>query len=224
VGLFYLGFVVALWTQHILGPFPTGASVGEMVIAMISFQGAALVLITCFLREQGTSWKEAFGLSNNARRAVVSGILVACLFLPVGMSLQRLSFETMKHFSPNKPQEQQAVQTLRIASSWLDRVVLGVVTILLAPVAEETLFRGILYPAIKQAGFPKLAFWLASIAFAAVHLNVMVFVPLLVLAMFLTVLYEKTDNLLAPITAHAAFNAIEFATLYLLDDRLNGLK
>ena len=130
----------------------------------------------------------------------------------------------MKHFSPNKPQEQQAVQTLRIASSWLDRVVLGVVTILLAPVAEETLFRGILYPAIKQAGFPKLAFWLASIAFAAVHLNVMVFVPLLVLAMFLTVLYEKTDNLLAPITAHAAFNAIEFARLYLQDDRLNGLK
>jgi membrane protease YdiL (CAAX protease family) len=33
----------------------------------------------------------------------------------------------------------------------------------------------------------------------------------------LTVLYEKTGNLLAPIAAHSAFNALNFGLLYLLE-------
>ena len=77
------------------------------------------------------------------------------------------------------------------------------------------LFRGILYPTIKQAGFPKLSLWLTSLAFAAIHLNAVTFLPLLVLSLLLTFLYEKTNNLLAPITTHAVFNAVQFVWLYL---------
>jgi membrane protease YdiL (CAAX protease family) len=113
-----------------------------------------------------------------------------------------------------KPEEQQAVQTLQLASAWVARVALGAVTILLAPVAEEILFRGILYPWIKKEGFPRLALWSSALLFAAVHANLMTFLPLLVLAIALTLLYEKTDNLLAPITAHAVFNGMNFMALY----------
>ena len=38
-------------------------------------------------------------------------------------------------------------------------------------------------------------------------MNAPTFVPLFVFALALTWLYERTDNLLAPITAHALFNA-----------------
>ena len=82
------------------------------------------------------------------------------------------------------------------------------------PAAEETLFRGIIYPTIKQAGFPKLAIWVTSIAFATIHLNAETFLPLLVLALLLILLYEKTNNLLAPVTAHAVFNAAQLIDLY----------
>ena len=44
-------------------------------------------------------------------------------------------------------------------------------------------------------------------------LNGAIFLPLFVLALALTWLYEKTDNLLAPITAHALFNAVNFTLL-----------
>jgi membrane protease YdiL (CAAX protease family) len=113
-----------------------------------------------------------------------------------------------------KPEEQQAVQTLQLASTWLPRLALAVVTILLAPVAEEILFRGILYPWIKEAGFPRLALWGNALLFAAVHANLMTFMPLTVLALALTFLYEKTDNLLAPIATHAVFNGMNFIALY----------
>jgi membrane protease YdiL (CAAX protease family) len=84
----------------------------------------------------------------------------------------------------------------------------------LAPAAEEMLFRGILYPAIKQAGFPRLALWGTALLFAAIHLNLVTFFPLMVLALGLTWLYERTDNLWSSIIAHALFNAMNFVILY----------
>jgi membrane protease YdiL (CAAX protease family) len=144
------------------------------------------------------------------------GIILAGVFLPLGWGLQWLSAKIMVQLPRLhlKPEEQQAVQTLQLASAWVARVALGAVTIVLAPVAEEILFRGILYPWIKYAGFPRLALWGSALLFAAVHSNIMTFIPLSVLAVALTFLYEKTDNLLAPITAHAVFNGMNFIALY----------
>jgi membrane protease YdiL (CAAX protease family) len=210
----YGGIALGAWAQKTNQPI--GASVGQMIISALSLQGAALVLIPHFLREQQLSCKEAFGFGNNRRQAIMMGVILACVFLPLGMGLQWLSAEVMVHL-PHlklKPQEQEAVQTLQMAVTWHTRVMLGAVTILLAPAAEEMLFRGILYPAIKQAGFPRLALWGTALLFAAIHLNLVTFIPLMVLALGLTLLYERTDSLLGPITAHALFNGMNFVILY----------
>jgi len=195
---------------------PVGPSVVQMVVAALSFQGAALIFVNFFLKEHQTSWKEAFGFGNQWPQAIMLGIIVAGIFLPLGWGLQWVSAKIMVHLPRLhlKPEEQQAVQTLQLASAWLSRLALAAVTILLAPVAEEVLFRGILYPWIKQAGFPRLALWGSALLFAAVHANMMTFVPLTVLALALTLLYEKTGNLLAPITTHAVFNGMNFVALY----------
>jgi membrane protease YdiL (CAAX protease family) len=145
---------------------------------------------------------------------VAAGLVAACVFLPIGFRLQQLSAQLIGHFSHIKPEEQLPVQTLRSAVFWGDRLMLGVVTILLVPVAEEVLFRGILYPWIKRIGFPRLAVWGTALAFAAMHLNLETLLPLFVLALALIALYEWTDNLLAPISAHALFNALNFALVY----------
>ena len=210
----YGGIWLSTWAQK--GAQPLGPSVGQMIIAALSLQGAALALIPHFLKEQQMSWQEAFGLRNNPRQAIMIGTILACLFLPLGMGLQWLSAQVMVHL-PHfqlKPQEQEAVQTLQMAVTWFNRLVLGAVTIVLAPAAEEMLFRGILYPAIKRAGFPRLALWGTVLIFAAIHLNLVTFVPLAVLALALTWVYERTDNLWAPMTAHALFNGMNFIILY----------
>jgi membrane protease YdiL (CAAX protease family) len=81
--------------------------------------------------------------------------------------------------------------------------------------AEEMLFRGILYQWCKRIGFPRLGLWCTSLIFAAMHSNLASFIPLLVLAVTLVILYERTENLIAPIAAHSTFNAINFTLLYL---------
>lgn len=212
---FYAGLSLGAWAQQMAGP--SGPSMGQMVVGALSFQGLALVWISRFLREHQTGWVEAFGFANRWPVAVLLGIVMACFFLPVGWGLQWAAGQGLTHlpYWHPKPEEQQAVQTLRVATGWAHRLLLGALTILLAPVAEETLFRGILYTWVKQLGFPRLALWGTSLLFAAIHLNLVTFLPLLVLALLLAGLYEWTDNLLAPITTHALFNGLNFAALYL---------
>ena len=45
-----------------------------------------------------------------------------------------------------------------------------------------------------------------------------IFIPLFVLALALTWLYEKTGSLLAPIVAHSLFNAANLALLILANE------
>ncbi len=214
----YAGLVLGMWVQRLSGVVGTDTSIWRVVVASLSFQGAGLILIAGFLREHEVNWGEAFGFANRRGKAVLLGVLVALIFLPLGWGLQQTSALVMTHLPHFKlePQEQLPVHVLRVSMSWAGRITLGAAAILLAPVAEEALFRGILYPAVKQAGFPRLALWGTAVLFAAVHMNLVTFAPLTVLALVLTALYERTNNLLAPITAHALFNALNFVTLFLI--------
>ena len=198
----------------------------QMVIAAISFQASGLVLIALMLREHGASWEEAFGFHHHWPRALAMGLLAAMLFLPIGWGLQYFCAQALDFLHAHwpglglQPELQQSVQTLKVAQSILDRFALAGVTILLAPLAEEMLFRGILYPWIKQLGFPRLALWITSLVFAGMHQNAISFLPLLLLAFLLVWLYERTANLLAPIVAHALFNALNFLALYLAERQM----
>lgn len=215
LGCLTIGMSLAVWTQRMAGRPPEGSSGEQMIVAEL----AVLLFLIGFLRAQRVRWRDAFGLANQRQRALLAGVIVAFLFLPVGDGLQWASAQVMARFHW-EPQEQQAVHALRVTSEWSSRLMLAGLAIVLAPMAEEILFRGIMYPAIKQAGFPRLALWGVSILFACVHFNLVTFVPLLVLALLLTALYERTDNLLAPIAAHALFNALNFVKLYLVEPLL----
>jgi len=209
------GLSFAAWGQKLAGRLSEANSGEQMVVA----ETAVLLFFIGFLRAHQLKWSDAFGLANRPRQAFLWGVAVACIFLPIGEGLQWASALVMTHFRM-EPHEQQAVHALRVTNVWTGRVLLGVLAILLAPAAEELLFRGILYPAIKQAGYPRLAMWGVSLVFACIHFNLATFVPLFVLALMLTALYERTDNLLGPISAHALFNTFNFVRLYLLEWQL----
>ena len=211
----YVGLTFGAFVQYFAGKPADENPTLRTLVATLSFQGAMLPFAWRFVREHQMHWRDAFGYSVNWKLALLWGVVVACVALPVGQFLQVTSAEIMSRLSV-KPEMQPAMQALKNSVTWMDRVALGIAAIGLAPVSEETLFRGILYPAVKQAGFPRLALWGTSLLFAVVHWNVVTFLPLLLLAIALTLLYEKTTNLLAAITAHALFNALNFAMFYLV--------
>ena len=186
-----------------------------MLIAALSFQGATLLLAIPFLREHQVSWSEAFGFRERPKYALLIGLGTAIAFLPMAWLLQRGSGMLLDFlpFLPFGAEEQQAVRTLRDTTGLARLASMGLITVLIAPWGEELLFRGVIYAGIQQLGHRRAAWWLSSLLFAAVHLNAITFVPLLAFSMMLTALYERTGNLLAPIAAHAMFNALNFGLL-----------
>jgi membrane protease YdiL (CAAX protease family) len=211
----FAGVALTSVAQGDAGDAGPETSVLGMVIATVGFQGTALPLIWVLARQHGLTLREGFGLGLAPGRAVVLGATVAMLFLPVGLLLQSGISLLAHRFGIQLP-EQTSVYILRLADSWPDRIGLAVVTMVLAPLGEEGLFRGIIYPAIRRLGFPNAALWVTSLVFAAIHFNALTFIPLFVLAVALAKLYERTGNLLASIACHATFNAFNFFMLYLI--------
>jgi len=212
---FCLGLTIAGLLQKAgLAPFQPPDGLGAVLLGTLGFQGAAWLLILFFLRQHQVGWREALGVCGpQLSRALLLALLLAVAILPVAWGLQIISMDALTR-AGWPPEEQLAVTLLANTKSWWMRIYLGVFAVVLAPVAEEFIFRGMLYPLVKQLGSPRYALFGISAIFAAIHFDAGTFVPLFALALALTWLYEKTDNLLAPITAHALFNAANLVLLF----------
>jgi membrane protease YdiL (CAAX protease family) len=211
-------FLSGLLEKVTLGLSPDQLQFLQMIVLIAFFQGAALVWIAVFLRQSNISWRAAFGLRPPSRaRAVAAGLAVGVMVLPSVLLLQFLSGWAMEWLKFN-PVAQVAVTELQSPSlSIAEKILFGVLTILLVPIAEEALFRGILYPTIKQAGHPRWALWGTSVVFGILHFNMASLAPLVLLAVLLAFLYESSDSLLTPIAAHSMFNAANFFYLIFTD-------
>jgi len=86
----------------------------------------------------------------------------------------------------------------------------GVLAILAAPIAEETFFRGFLFPALRVRWGTFWAALASGLLFALLHFNVGSVVPFTVIGMLLAWAYVFSGSLWTAIGAHFAFNAIGF--------------
>ena len=219
VARLFLGIMAALWLAQFFGlaldseKIPMSAEhrdLAKMALGSIFLDGAVLACIGLFLRENGLSWTEAFGLEKARQpQAVALGVLAALLFVPLELAWMASAQLVLEH-----PVAQPLVEALQKTDLRLgEKAMMGALAVFLAPLAEEMVFRGILYPTIKQAGFPRTAWWVTSLIFGAIHLNLVSFVPLTVFSLLLIWIYEKTGSLWASITAHSLFNFTSFAVL-----------
>lgn len=188
-------------------------STASVLISVLALQGSAVVLARFFLREHHTGWSQGFGFGTHVGLAILLGVCAWAIALPVTWGLAVVSQTVLEGLNLH-PHAQETVEILQQTEGWQNRVVMALATIIIAPIGEEILFRGILYPAIKRWGHPQLAVWVTALLFAAIHTNLETFVPLTFLALVLIWLYEYTGNLLACIITHSLFNAANFFELY----------
>ncbi len=208
------GFLLTGLLQHVLPEknefnHPTL----RLLISVLSFHGAALFLVYFFLREHNLNWDQAFGFENRPMRAVLIGAFVGFIALQMTWGLGYEWAKLLERMTLH-PHPQETVVMLQNVEGWRDRLATGIATILIAPVVEEILFRGILYTTIKRMGYPRIALWFTALFFALIHANLATFVPLTFLAIVFIGLYEYTGNLLGCIVAHSLFNAANFIELY----------
>lgn len=106
---------------------------------------------------------------------------------------------------------QDAVKMLRESG---DAMIVGLMAfsaVLLAPVAEEIIFRGYLYPVAKKFSNVRIGMLFSALVFAVGHGNAPLLLPLFLLGMILAAAYEWTGSLWASISVHLCFNAATVA-------------
>lgn len=101
---------------------------------------------------------------------------------------------------------QDAVKMMRESKDELGVALMCFSASIVAPFAEETIFRGYLYPIAKKFGGPVAAMLFSSLLFAAGHGNVPLLLPLFLLGMLMAFAYEKTGSLWSSISIHFFFN------------------
>ncbi|MEX2562279.1 MAG: CPBP family intramembrane glutamic endopeptidase [Nitriliruptoraceae bacterium] len=128
-------------------------------------------------------------------------------------------------FRPEAPVVQQVLQDALGGGRSL--VLAAIVIVLLAPVTEEIVFRGILFQSLDR----RLGFWFAatvsSVVFCAIHVEVIMSQPLalvgmFVLSMILAASFHLSGSLIVPIMVHAVFNATSLG-LALAFDRFEDM-
>ena len=190
----------AIEFRHIVGGAMTYASVVIFILGILVYRGESLVRVG--------GW-DALSFGRSLWRALL------CLgaAYPLLMLIQAMVFG----FSGGNVAPQDVVEFLQDAESPRDRIAVIVMAVAVAPLAEETIFRGYLYPVVKKYLGPLLSALITAALFAALHGHLASEPALFTLAVCLTLAYEKTGSLLVPMIMHAVFNAISIVgILYLM--------
>lgn len=97
-----------------------------------------------------------------------------------------------------------------------DRAIAFFILVVIAPVAEELIFRGWLYGKLRQKIPVPLAIFLVSLLFALIHGQWNVGVSVFALSIVLCGLREVTGTIYAGILTHMLKNGIAFYLLYMI--------
>lgn len=86
----------------------------------------------------------------------------------------------------------------------------ALLAIVAAPIAEETFFRGFLFPALRMRWGTFWAALASGLVFAALHFNLGSLVPFTIIGMLLAWAYVFSGSLWVAIGAHFLFNSVSF--------------
>ncbi|MDX1620707.1 MAG: type II CAAX endopeptidase family protein [Nitriliruptorales bacterium] len=213
------GVALVVWTivAQILIFAPllaAGFELGNGVPSLLVLIATQLVIgggIVAWLAARGSlSWRVLGPIRPRPGRHVPVGLGVGALgFMLVTVTVMVAD----QLFGPFEAPSQQLLETT--TSGGLLATLLGVViAVVLAPIVEETIFRGVLFQALHR----RLGYWwavaLSGAMFSAVHVEITQWalrLALFLLGAWFAIALRRWGSLLVPIMGHAVFNGVAIA-------------
>jgi membrane protease YdiL (CAAX protease family) len=215
-----VGFILLLrWQLPVPGAVeaPARDLQAADVAASVASQVLLWLLLLVYwrgLRQRGlTAW---LGLPDARRLATLAPIALIWTILG-GAAVYAVAWAFNTWVWPPlgfEPESQEIVRALAESPSPLVRGLIVVAACVVAPVVEETVFRGFLYPALRQYTDAPFAALFTAGLFGAVHGSLAGLVPLALLGVLLVLAYEWSRGLALPIAIHALFNLASSASLW----------
>lgn len=184
-----------------------GPSAAAMLMGAILYSGAMAATVFGCLTTSNMSFRSAFGVTETPWASAVGKglrygleILPLVLLVSIGVSCigESLGFDM-------RTQEIFSCLGDPCVPGWV-RAALILFAVGVAPVLEELLFRGMLFPLALKGRTFLFGAVLTSLYFALMHLHAPSLLSLLLLSVGFSAGYASTGSILTPITMHAVFN------------------
>lgn len=180
---------------------------GDLAKSAIVYSALLMTLLAAFLfgKGQGLSWHDWQGPRPQSwRRAIALGAVTAL----AGIAAAAVYVVVMKLFAVRLPAQEIFAGISLPELLWTVPAI-----VLLAPLAEELLFRRVIFGRFWREDRTIIGAFVSSLLFAVAHGMPLLIPVFFVHGMLWCWLYRRTGDLLAPMSAHATVNLIGCAAL-----------
>jgi membrane protease YdiL (CAAX protease family) len=210
-----LGFYLLASWLYVLLFTPAKVEPQTVIFQTLSFHLPVLIGLGLLFHFAGIQGAERFGLNRgNALRLLGLSLILYLAMLPP-LWLVSAVYQLVLHRAGYDFYLQDVAAVLTATAPWFLRTALFLIVIIVAPVFEEIVFRGVFLPVLVR----RFGFWpgiiLVSLVFGGLHLHLPSFLPLFLLSVVFCFAYARTRSLLVPIGMHACFNAVTTILLVL---------
>ena len=174
------------------------------------FSVAVITVLTGLLQLRGFSVLSLGGFSRLGFGRIVS---TAAVLLLAAYPLLFAADSLSRWLVGEGSSRQQIVEMFTGSQTIRERILIIVLAVIIAPFAEEFIFRFFLYGVLKRYLGSRIGLLLNSLLFAAVHVHLPSLGPLFVLGGCFTLAYEWSGSILVSMTMHALFNFLSLSAL-----------
>lgn len=210
-----LAIVAVLWLLKFVGVSPLGyvtEAVAQTIVAALVYALSILVVVGVpYLVWKRKVSLETFGLSRLPTWADIGLSPLAFCVYAFATSIVVAAVTLI----PGYPVDQVQDVGFKAFGSRIDNMLAFITLVILAPIAEEALFRGYLYGKLKRHASAVIAAVITSVLFGAVHGQLNVAVDVFVLSMILCGLRSLTGSIWAGVLVHMIKNAIAYYLLFI---------
>jgi membrane protease YdiL (CAAX protease family) len=193
-------------------------TVSSTLVGIVVQLGMCVLLLMYLRLVRGLNPADLFGLRQMHPLKVVGVALMIMIPMLIVVNGSALGMQVwLKDFWPDMD-GQEAVEAFRATHDPLAKGLLVVSAAIIAPLVEETIFRGFIYGVIKRYTDGFFAALCSSLLFAVVHLHIGTLMPLTLLALIFCAVYELTGSLLLPMVLHGLFNGTSLMVMLFFPD------
>ncbi len=180
----------------------------EVLIAGMISQAVPGIIVIVFLVFRQVNIIEFFGIRwKKAPLLLLIGPTAAVAVQIIFMAMEIAGYSSALKSIFGEVKVQEVVRIYQEHHAISIRILLVIMIVIIAPVVEEVVFRGYIYPVCKRYTGRIIATFIASLFFSIVHFHIPALLPLFILAIGLTIAYELSGTIWVPISIHACFNA-----------------
>lgn len=213
-----LVFILSMQPQKAEGAAAAAAvSDGTLIVGMIFNLIVCAGLLLYLFQMRGLNPAELFGLQQVHWRSLAMTVGIFSLIILLTINLVSAATQTwLQGFWPDM-EPQETVKAFQESDGIGFKFLVVLMAVVIAPLAEETMFRGFVYGVLKRYTDAPFAALASSLMFAIIHLHVGSLLPLWMLAVLFCLAYEITGCLLAPMILHAIFNGVSILAMMFVD-------